>query len=282
MKNKFGITAAAVLVALSLSACSNNGNQSSASNSEKTTSSQVSKKKSNNSSQTQTSQNNKNSESKSSSSSKPSSQAPEENRMESMTSKLRNALPGMILPTQDGLDQGSNKLNVRYTKKGNTNTVYYSVGDSAADFNADSVKNEKPYAVLTQVKNASSSEIEDIINYSPEQSGLPTEKLDDNTTATLQGAAGQRYLQWNANNYSFVIQASSELKQDPTDRGKSVLKLSKEYSLPKTSDKGSVRVIVGDSVGSLNTTIAWQDGNTVYQLKAHDTTTAFKMLNSLK
>lgn len=278
MNKKFGITAAAVLMALSLSACSSNGSQSSSSSTSQ--SSQVSKKNSNSSAKTN--QTNKSNNSSASSSSKPSSQAPEENRMAKMTAKLREALPGMLLPTTDGLGQGSDKLNVRYTKNGNTNVVYYSVGDSAADFNADSVKNEKPFAILTEIKNASSSEVEDTINYTPEQSGLPTTKLDSNTTATIQGAAGQRYLQWNANNYSFVIQASSQLKKDPTDRGKSVLQLSKQYSLPKTSDKGSVRVIVGDSVGSLNTTIAWQDGNNVYQLKAHDTETAFKMLNSLK
>ena len=271
MKNKFGITAAAILVALSLSACSSNNSNQSSSSSSKATSSKVEKKTSSQSSSSGTSQ-----------SSKPSSQSPKESRISKLTSDLRKVFPNMALPTNDGLGQGSSKLNVRYNKSGNTNIIYYSVGNSAADFNAASVKNEKPYAVLTEVTNASSSEASDLINYIPAQSGLPTKKLDSSTTATIQGAAGQRYLQWNSDNYSFVIQASSQLREDPTDRGKKVLALYKQYGLPKTSNKGSLYVTVGDSVGSLNTVIAWQDGSNVYQIQAHDTETTFKMLASLK
>lgn len=274
MKKRFGYAAAAVLMSLSLAACSNN-NQSQDSSANKPSSSKVQK---NNSPKKSTPKNNSSSES----SKKPSSQAPAQNRMEALTAKLHQALPGMLLPTNDGLGSGSDKLNVRYTQSGNKNVVYYSVGNSAQAFNASTVSAEKPFAVLTETKNASSSDISDIINYMPAQKGLPTKKLDASTTATLEGAAGQKYLQWNNNNYSFVIQASSQLNQDPTNRGKSVLGLSKQYNLPSTSNKGSVHVTVGDSVGSLNTVIAWQNGNNVYQLKAHDTETAFKMLSSLK
>lgn len=270
MKNKFGITAAAVLVALSLSACSNSNNQSSSSSSNKASSSQVQKKQSNSSSNKQ------------SSSSKPSSQAPEQNRMDKLTDQLRKNLSGMLLPSKDGLGQGSDKLNIRYTQDGSTNTVYYSVGATAKSLNDASIKNEKPYAVLKEVKNASSDTATDLINYQPEQTGLKTKSLDADTKATTQGAAGSTYLQWNKNNYSFVIQANNQLKQDPVSRGKSVLALFNQYGLPATSDKGSLSVKMGDSEGSLNTVIAWKHGNDVYQIKAHDTETAFKMLASLK
>lgn len=293
MKNKLGITAAAALVAISLAACSNENNQSSSRSSDKPATSQVEKKQNSsteNSSNTHPRENKTSSENKSTSNSsenksssedkKPSSQAPERNRMEKMTAKLRKALPGMLLPTRDGLGTGSDNLNVRYTKNGNTNTVYYSVGNSPAEFNAPSVKNEKPFAVLTETKN--SEDPDGIINYMPAQKGLPTTKLDADTTATTQGAAGQSYLQWNKGDWSYVIQASTQLKENPTDRGKSVLKLVNEYGVPSTSSHGSVHVTMGDSLGSLNTVIAWQKGNSTYQLKAHDTTTAFKMLNSLK
>lgn len=277
-RRKFGYVAAAALMALSLAACSNN--QSGSQSSNKPSSSQVEKKnsstqKSNNNSKQD---NNNNSSSSSSESKKPSSQAPEA-RFDNLIDKLRKALPGMLLPTRDGLGQGSEHVNVRYTKSNNKNVVYYSVGNSASDFNASNLVNEKPYAVLTETKNG---DADSIINYSPEQKGLPTTKLDADTTATTQGAAGQKYVQWNANKYSFVIQASSQLKQDPVERAKKVLALSKQYNLPATSSHGNVHVIVGDSEGSLNTTIAWQNGNNVYQLKAHDTETAFKMLSSLK
>ncbi|GAA3638828.1 hypothetical protein GCM10022297_16350 [Lactobacillus hamsteri] len=282
MKNKLGITAAAILAAVSLAACSNGNNQSS-SQSSKTSSSKIVKKNTNKqsaqSSEKEQSSSSSNSSS-SSSSQKASSQAPEHDRMGYFTGKLRKALPGMLLPTKDGLGTGSDKLNVRYTSSGDTNTVYYSVGDTAKDFNSDSVKNERPYAVLKEVKNASNAE--DIINYSPEQKGLPTKKLDDNTTGTIQGAAGQRYLQWNKDKWSFVIQANSMMKKDPTDRGKEVLALVNQYGVPSTSTHGNLHVTLGDHMGSLNTVIAWQDGKNVYELKAHDTETALKMLNSLK
>ncbi|RVU70472.1 MULTISPECIES: hypothetical protein [Lactobacillus] len=273
MKNKLGITATAVLLALSLTACSNNNSSQSSSQSSKARSSQVQKKNS-------SSQSSAASSSSSDKDKKPSSQAPEHDRMAKLTAKLRDALPGMLLPTNDGLGTGSDHLNVRYTTEGNTNTVYYSVGNSAAEFNADSVQNEKPFAVLKEVKNGQDSD--DLINYSPEQKGLPTVKLDSNTTATTQGAAGQKYVQWNQGNWSFVIQASSVLKQDPVKRAKEVLSLVNQYNVPQTSSKGNLHVVVGDSEGSLNTTIAWQNGKNIYQLKAHDTETALKMLSSLK
>lgn len=273
MKNKFGIAAAAALVALSLSACSNNSSNQKASDSSKASSSKVVKK---------TNANKSSESSKQSSSSKPSSQAPKTTRLESLNSELRKVLPGMLLPTTDGLGQGSNHLNIRYTKTDHKRVVYYSVGNSAAAFNAASVKNEKPYAVLTEIVNASDSEAEDLINYAPKQAGLPTKQLDSSTTATIQGAAGQRYLQWNKGKYSFVIQGSSVMKQDPTNRGKQVLALVNQYGVPTTAGNGSLQVIMGDSVGSLNTTIAWQNGKNVYQIKAHDTETALKMLASLK
>lgn len=275
-KRKFGYMAAAALMALSLAACSNNQSSSQSSNS-KPSSSKVEKKTSS-SQKSNNSQTNNNSSSSSSENKKPSSQAPEA-RFSNLTDKLRKALPGMLLPTRDGLGQGSDHVNVRYTQSNGKNVVYYSVGNSASDFNASSLVNEKPYAVLTETKNG---DADSIINYSPEQKGLPTVKLGANTTATTQGAAGQKYLQWNAGKYSFVIQASSQLKQDPLDKGKKTLALSQQYNLPATSSHGSVHVIVGDSEGPLNTIIAWQSDNNVYQLKAHDTETAFKMLSSLK
>lgn len=284
MKKKFSITAAAILAAISLSACSNGSNQSSSSSSSTPSSAQVKKQSSSsslssNSTSSQSSSTTSSSSASSSSSEKQSSTQAPKGRMGQLTAKLRKALPGMLLPTKDGLGNGSDNLNVRYTKSGNVNKVYYSVGNSPAEFNASSVKNEKPYAVLTQTKNG---DADSIINYMPAQSGLPTVKLDSSTKATTQGAAGSTYIQWNKNKWSFVVKGNNQLKQDPKGRAKTVLALVNQYGVPSTSSHGSVNVVMGDSVGSLNTTIAWQDGDSVYQLKAHDTETAFKMLNSLK
>lgn len=276
-KNKIAYIAVAALMAVSLAACSNSQSGTQSSSHQTATSSKV-QKKNNTSSSASSKKSVQQSSASKTASKKPSSQAPQA-RFDDLTHQLRRALPGMLLPTRDGLGQGSEHVNVRYVKNDNKNIAYYSVGNSASAFNAASVANEKPYAVLTETKNGDAG---NIINYSPVQKGLPTKKLDQDTTATIEGAAGQKYLQWNKGKYSFVIQASNVLKQDPTQRGQETLALSKEYSLPETTSHGSVHVVVGDSVGSLNTTIAWQNGNDVYQLKAHSTETAFKMLASLK
>lgn len=272
-KRKLIYLAAASLMAVSLAACSNNQQNSSTAN-KASSSKVVSKKTAKNSSANSS----KSSQSSSSEAKKPSSQAPEE-RFHRLSDQLRSALPGMKLPTQSGLGQGLDKVNVRYTKTSNKNVVYYSVGSSAQQFNAGEIKQEKPYAVLTEFKKG---DADSLINYSPAQKGLPTKQLDSNTKATLQGAAGSEYLQWNKGRYSFVIRASKIKKQDPMNKGKQVLTLSKRYALPQTSGHGSLQVQVGDSFGSLNTVIAWQDGKNIYQIKAHDTETAFKMLASLK
>lgn len=275
-KSKIGYIAAAALLTLSLAACSNN-QSGSGSGSHQASSSQVQKKGTKQANKNSSSVAKNNKQTSRGQSKKPSSQAPE-SRFDDLTHDLRSVFPGMLLPTHDGLGQGSDHVNVRYLKNGNKSVVYYSVGNNASAFNATSVRSEKPYAVLTETKNGNAS----LINYSSPQTGLPTKKLDQETTATLQGAAGQKYLQWNKGKYSFVIQASNVLKQDPTQKGQETLALSKEYALPQTTSHGSVYVIVGDSVGSLNTTIAWQNGSSIYQLKAHSTETAFKMLASLK
>lgn len=269
MKNKFSILAASVLVTISLSACSNSQQGQSASSSSSTSSRSARVEKSNSSSSA-------------SSSSKVTSQAPKENRMDILTAKLHQVFPNMTLPTADGLGEGSNNLNVRYTKNGNKNVIYYSVGDRPVTFNSASLKNEKPYAILTEVTNANSSTASDMINYQAAQKGLPTVKLNDSITATTQGAAGQQYVQWNKGNYSFVVQASSQSNDDPVKGAKELLALVNKYQLPATSKNASVQVIMGSSEGSLNTIISWQDGNDVYQIQAHETETALKMLASLK
>lgn len=275
-KRKIIYLAAASLMAMSLAACTNN-QQNSSSSSNQAKSSKVVSKKTNKTSSANNA-NSKSSQSSSNESKKPSSQAPEE-RFRRLTGQLRSTLPGMKLPTQSGLGQGLAKINVRYTKTANKNIVYYSVGSSAQQFNANKVKKEKPYAVLTEYKKGNAASL---INYTPAQKGLPTKQLDSTTKATLQGAAGSEYLQWNKGRYSFVIRASKIRKQDPMNKGKQVLALSKRYALPATTSHGSLQVQVGDSFGSLNTVIAWQDGKNIYQIKAHDTETAFKMLASLK
>ena len=215
--------------------------------------------------------------SRASSKSAPSSTA---SRMSSLTAQLRTQLPGMLLPTVDGLGQGSENLNARWTSSASQNVIYYSVGNSPFPLNASQVAKEKPYAVLTENKNV--TDASSLINYQEPKSGLPTVKLDGQVTGTEEGAAGSTYLQFNQGQWSFVVRASQVQGQEALPTAKALLKLYQQYGLPASGSKASVQVDVGESLGSLNTVITWSKGSSVYQMKAHSTETAFKMLKSLQ
>ena len=215
--------------------------------------------------------------SRASSKSAPSSTA---SRMSSLTAQLRTQLPGMLLPTVDGLGQGSENLNARWTSSASQNVIYYSVGNSPFPLNASQVAKEKPYAVLTENKNV--TDASSLINYQEPKSGLPTVKLDGQVTGTEEGAAGSTYLQFNQGQWSFVVRASQVQGQEALPTAKALLKLYQQYGLPASGSNASVQVDVGESLGSLNTVITWSKGSSVYQMKAHSTETAFKMLKSLQ
>lgn len=201
------------------------------------------------------------------------------NRMGTLTSQLRVKLPGMLLPVADGLGQGSSNLNIRYTSSSSQNVVYYSVGNSPLALNDSRIASEKPYAVLTEKKNV--ADASSLINYQEPKTGLPAVKIASNVTGTEEGAAGSTYLQFNQGQWSFVVRASNVQGQKPLPTAQKLLALYQQYGLPDTAAKSSVQVDVGESLGSLNTVITWAKGSSVYQLKAHSTETAFKMLKSL-
>lgn len=201
------------------------------------------------------------------------------NRMGTLTSQLRVKLPGMLLPAADGLGQGSSNLNIRYTSSSSQNVVYYSVGNSPLALNDSRIASEKPYAVLTENKNV--ADPSSLINYQEPKTGLPAVKIASNVTGTEEGAAGSTYLQFNQGQWSFVVRASNVQGQKPLPTAQKLLALYQQYGLPDTAAKASVQVDVGESLGSLNTVITWAKGSSVYQLKAHSTETAFKMLKSL-
>lgn len=207
------------------------------------------------------------------------SQRADANRMGTLTSRLRVKLPGMLLPAADGLGQGSRNLNIRYTSSSSQNVVYYSVGNSPLALNDRRIASEKPYAVLTEKKNVADES--SLINYQEPKTGLPAVKIASNVTGTEEGAAGSTYLQFNQGQWSFVVRASNVQGQKPLPTAQKLLALYQQYGLPDTAEKSSVQVDVGESLGSLNTVITWAKGSSVYQLKAHSTETAFKMLKSL-
>lgn len=208
-----------------------------------------------------------------------SSQRADANRIGTLTGQLRAKLSGMLLPAADGLGQGSGNLNIRYTSSSSQNVVYYSVGNSPLSLNDSRIASEKPYAVLTENKNV--ADASSLINYQEPKTGLPAVKVAGNVTGTEEGAAGSTYLQFNQGQWSFVVRASNVQGQKPLPTAQKLLALYQQYGLPDTAEKSSVQVDVGESLGSLNTVITWAKGSSVYQLKAHSTETAFKMLKSL-
>lgn len=208
-----------------------------------------------------------------------SSQRADANRIGTLTGQLRGKLPGMLLPAADGLGQGSSNLNIRYTSSSSQNVVYYSVGNSPLALNDSRIASEKPYAVLTENKKV--ADPSSLINYQAAKTGLPAVKISGNVTGTEEGAAGSTYLQFNQGQWSFVVRASNVQGQKPLPTAQKLLTLYQQYGLPYTTAKASVQVDVGESLGSLNTVITWAKGSSVYQLKAHSTETAFKMLKSL-
>lgn len=208
-----------------------------------------------------------------------SSQRADANRIGTLTGQLRGKLPGMLLPAADGLGQGSSNLNIRYTSSSSQNVVYYSVGNSPLALNDSRIASEKPYAVLTENKKV--ADPSSLINYQAAKTGLPAVKIAGNVTGTEEGAAGSTYLQFNQSQWSFVVRASNVRGQKPLPTAQKLLTLYQQYGLPYTTAKASVQVDVGESLGSLNTVITWAKGSSVYQLKAHSTETAFKMLKSL-
>lgn len=223
--------------------------------------------------------------SSSSHNSAPSSQAPskvKKTRFALLTSKLEKENLKMELPQTSGLGAGTKNINVRYSKKKNETTVYYSVGNSKKKFNDPSLEKEHPYLTLTKISGLSKKEIASRINYQVAAKGLPTVKLNDETTAVSQGAAGQSYLTWNKDNWSFTVKANSYLGEKPNTTANEVVDLLEDYRLPSKDGKGSMQFIVSEQYASLGNEMLFEKDGNLYQVKAHSIKTMLKMMQSLR
>lgn len=215
----------------------------------------------------------------------PSSQAPakvKKTRFASLTSKLEKENLNMELPQRSGLGKLNKNINVRYTKKGDATTIYYSVGANKKKFNDASLEKEHPYLTLTKISGLSKKEITSRINYQVAAKGLPTVKLDDETTAVSQGAAGQSYLTWNKDNWSFTVKANSYLGEKPNSTANEVVDLLEDYRLPSKDGKGSMQFTVSEQYASLGNEMLFEKDGNLYQVKAHSIKTMLKMMQSLR
>ncbi|KRN10591.1 lipoprotein [Liquorilactobacillus mali KCTC 3596 = DSM 20444] len=291
-KGKKSILLLVLLSAGLLTAC---GNQKQASSSSKKISSeQTSVEKSSNSSQKSSSKKSSASVAKSSSSvknaissstsSSSDSSVASTNRLSTFNQQLRKALGTVILPTVDGLGTGSDKLNVRYEGNQANYTISYSVGSVARQFNDTAITSEIPYVQLKKTSYSTSSEASAQVDYVSQDDlqGLPTIDLGHNITGYEDAGAGQRYLSWHEGKWSLMVHAAAVNQQNPKPLATNIVNMLESYRLPAPTQYGAIRADVASSYGSRNQVITWQQNNVVYQLSAHDITTAIKMAASMK
>lgn len=205
-------------------------------------------------------------------------------RLSVFNQQLRNALGNVILPTTDGLENGSNKLNVRYEGNQANYTISYSVGNTAYQLNDEAVSKEIPYVQFKKTSYGTSSEASAQVDYIKQNdlNGLPTIDLGHNITGYEDAGAGQRYLSWYEGNWALTVHATAVNQQDPKTLAVQIVNMLESYRLPAPSQYGAIKADVNSSYGSRNQLIMWQQNNVIYQLNAHDITTAIKMAASMK
>lgn len=205
-------------------------------------------------------------------------------RLAQLNHELITHLGTVLLPQNDGLTSGSDKLNARYHGNAANYTVSYSVETRAKDFNDSSVAQEIPYAEFTKKTYSSATEAAQQVTHrtASDSQGLPTVDLGHNIRGYLDSGAGQRYLSWNEGNWSLSVHAAAVKNEDPTQLAKQTVAELESYLLPAPQSYGEIRFNVGLSYGSREQLVRWQKGNIIYELETHDPSTAIKMAASVK
>ncbi|GAA6237490.1 hypothetical protein [Apilactobacillus micheneri] len=132
--------------------------------------------------------------------------------------------------------------------------------------------NKKTYS------NASSASQQ--VNYQSSDStkGLPSVDLGYSVKGHEDRGAGQAYVSTNFGNWSLVSHANMENGSDKAvENAKSAVKFIQSNSLPIPQSKGNIQ-IESDTESS----VTWQEGNSVYTVKAPNATAALKMATSIK
>ncbi|KRM89328.1 hypothetical protein [Liquorilactobacillus vini] len=201
-----------------------------------------------------------------------------------MNQQLVKALGQVVLPQVDGLDAGSQRLNVRYRGNAANFTIDYSVGSTAKDFNDSSLNQENPYAVYSKQTFENSTQAAQQINYrsADEFSGLPQTNLGYGITGTIDAGAGQRYLSWYEGNWYLTVHAAAVNQEDPTPLAKQTVAFLASNSLPAPQKYGRISFQTAITNRQRDQEIIWQKNNVVYRLQTHTPQTALKMAVSIK
>lgn len=292
---KFALAIPVVLLSLTLAACGNsNATESSSSSSNHNTKVNVTKNTSsdNSSSDNPSSDNSSSSANSNSSSSVNNSSATSttnvkvnatSSRLNQLNKQLTTALGNIALPQADGLENGSNNLNIRYTGNTSNYQIFYSVGNQPTTFNNPTLKQQNAYAILQKQTYGSKSDAEAQINYLPKSvnQGLPSVDLGSGITGYRDSGAGNIHLLWNEGHWSLSVHAINIKNQDPEPLAKQIVSLLNQYSLPAPDKVGQINFDVNINPGARDQIISWQDGNVVYSITAHDPVTAIKMAASI-
>lgn len=206
------------------------------------------------------------------------------NRLNDLNSSLKDKLGNIKLPQNDGLKTPTNNLNIRYVGDKSNFQIFYSVGNSAAEFNDTSLTQQNAYAVFEKQSFNSKDNASSQINYLSADTikGLPSIDLGSKITGYKDNGAGNTHLMWNEGRWSMSVHGVSINNQDPVPMAKQAVSLLNSYSLPVPKNIGQLSFDVTIDQGSRNQIITWQDGSNVYSIKTNQPDTAIKMAASIK
>ncbi|KRM11464.1 hypothetical protein [Lentilactobacillus farraginis] len=290
-KKLIGLAAGLLLVVGGLSGCnSNKQGQGSNDNSSSSKVSKSSKADMQNSSSDQAASSTDQSQSSSQSAgsntdSASSSQSTTGSRISTLNNQIAQKLGNVKLPSADGLSSGSANLNIRYAGNQNNYAFYYSVGNQALNLNDSAIQKETPYATFQKKTYATQSQAAAAVDYSQVSTnkGLPKVKLNSKITGYENAGGGQRYIAWNEGRWSITVHGSVVNNTDPKKTAVQAANLFEQYMLPAPQKYGAIEFNVHSSNDhTRDQTITWQDGLSVYTLKAADMNTAIQMAASVK
>ncbi|RDG02964.1 hypothetical protein [Lactiplantibacillus plantarum] len=207
-------------------------------------------------------------------------------RLAALNQQLTKALGQQALvPQDDGLTNGSSKLNMRYSGAAANYTVRYSVGQQARPFNAAAVADEMAYATVTKTTYTTTDAAAKQVGYRDDQSaaGLPTVDLGHQISAHIDAGAGQRYIMWNEGRWSLTVHANMMDEDAGVALAKQAVAAFEQVYLPAPQSVGDISFdAVSSGSGQLDQVIQWQAGKVVYQVKAQEMATAIKMAASMQ
>lgn len=203
-------------------------------------------------------------------------------RLATLNQQLIQQFGQVALPQQDGLEQGSNQVNLWTQQQQQQLTVHYSVGQTPLKLNAAAVKQEVPYAQYQITHYTTAQQAQQKLPARLTLAGLPTIDLGHGLKGYADHGAGQYYLSWQEGRWQLTIHAVAIENQDPVPLAKQLVAYFTQHALPIPDKHGRVDLQVTAEPGDLSSSVVWTQGSNLYQVKARLPLTAIKMAVSVK